>query len=137
MRARVKRRERARLEARQRKDFSRELGRRGFRGRLDAVNAGLAPDAPVFWRIFKERLKAAETFGPIRSLDAVRDLALAVLREDGHDLAGITLKVFWDPPALLFTAIPVHEVALEVVKEVQGSPKGAARLREMAAVERR
>lgn len=133
-RKRKQRRERARLEAKEAVDFQRELAARGILARIAKVRAAVARDAPVFWHIIKRRIAARESVGDIKSLEEVREIAMSILRADGHDLDGIVLKVFWRPPVLAFEPVPSHENALVVVEEVRGSERGRQRLREIAAL---
>lgn len=128
-RKRTVRRARQRLEDKEAGDFQRALEARGIMERIANVRAAVAPSSPMFWHVFKRRVAARETFRPIKDLEVVRDLAIAVLQEEGLDLTGIVIKVTWRPPVMAFDAVPTHENALTVVEEVRQSERGAARLR--------
>jgi len=132
-RKRVDRRARARLEQKEFRDFRRSLDA-DLTARIAKVRAAVAPEAPVFWHVFKRRIAARETFRPLDSIETVRDVAMAVLREDGHDLTGIILKVFWEPPVLLFDPAPSAENAVAVVDQVRATDRGQARLRQIRAL---
>lgn len=133
-RERVKRRQRSRLEAKEVAQFHRALADRGIMDRIAKVRAAVAPASAMFWHILKGRIAAREMFRAIPSLEVVRELAMAVLREEGYDLTGIILKVAWRPPVLAFDPVPSHENALEVVDEVRGSEHGRELLRKIAAI---
>lgn len=78
----------------------------------------------MFWRVFTDRVAARETIAPLRTEEAIRNIALGVLRAEGHDLDGITLKVWWRPPVLVFKAVPAHELAVEAVERTRGAQLG-------------
>jgi hypothetical protein len=133
-RKRVDRRARARLEGKEARDFQRALADRGLLARIDKVREAVAPQAPMFWMIIKQRIAARETFKAIRSLEQIRALAMEILRADGHDLTGIVLKVFWQPPVLAFDPVPSVENATAVVEEVRATARGRDRLRQIRAL---
>jgi hypothetical protein len=133
-RKRAARRARVRLEEKEARDFQRALADRGIMKRIDRVREAVAPGAPVFWYILKRRIAARESVGAIDSLDIVRDLAMAVLRQEGHDMSGIVLKVFWRPPVLAFDPVPEHTQALEVVEQVRATEHGRERLGQIRAL---
>ncbi len=118
-RARALRRRRARLEAKQGAVIGRELAATGISARVALVDAAVDPSSPLFWRVFTDRVAARETIAPLRSEEAIRGIAMGVLRDDGHDLTGITLKVWWRPPVLVFKAVPAHELAVEAVAKAK------------------
>ena len=133
-RPRVNRRARQRLDTAELRDVWRGLGKLGIADRIQRVNEAVAPTAPLFWHLFKLRVAAREGQAPIRSETDLRELAEAVLRENGHDLTGVVLKVGWRPPVLTFEAVSEHGVTRDVVLHVKASPAGLARDRARRAL---
>lgn len=134
MRARTKRRAAQRIDTKEIRDIWRGLAGLGVADRIRKVNEAVAPGAPIFWHILKLRLAAREDRGPVTDIEAVRQLAVAVLAGEGHDLAGIVLKVTWRPPELFFEAGAEHGLARGVVQEVQATDRGKERARARAAL---
>ncbi|HVZ88102.1 MAG TPA: hypothetical protein VHG72_14110 [Polyangia bacterium] len=132
MRERTKRRARQRLDAKEIRDVWRMLADRGIAARVRAVNQAVAPGSPVFWHVFKLRLAAREELTPIRTAEEVRDVAADVLAEEGIDLAGVVLKVTWQPTGdgrgqLFFEAGAEHGAAVDAVTDVRASDRGRER----------
>lgn len=119
-RTRTRRRAEARAAAKELDRVRREFFAMGVADRVHAVNLAVAPNSPLFWRTFKDRIVAREFFGPLRDLEAARGVAIGVLRELGFDLAGIVLKPDWQPPILRFEAQVEHQLAVKAVETVRG-----------------
>jgi hypothetical protein len=132
MRKRTARRARARIDAKEVRDVWRVFADEGLAQRIAAVNAAIAPTAPWFWHVFKLRLAAREASAPVRDPEIVRQLAVAVLAEERHDLSGIVLRLTWRPGdngrgVLTFEAGSEIEHARGVVQTVQATDRGRAR----------
>src|SRR6185437_16872054 len=130
-----KRRERGRLQAKEIREFRRQLPG-DLRERISRIDAAVAPSAPFFWDLFRRRVDAHEMFRPLTNLDQVRDIAMKILRQEGHDLAGIVLKPFWGPPVLVFKAVPEHEEAVAAVEQGRTTDRGRELRRKIAALAR-
>jgi len=134
MRNRVKRRARQRLEQKDIRDVWRVFADQGLAERIRRANVAVAPESAFFWHAFKLRLAAREARSPVRTPEEVRDVAMAILAEEGLDLTGVVLKVTWRPDGsgrgqLFFEAGAEHEQAVDAVLKVRGSGAGLARYR--------
>jgi hypothetical protein len=116
LRARTLRRQRERRQAREVRDVKRDLAKRGIYDRCAAVNAVVAPGNRLFWRIYRERVAAREMIVPITKVVEARDIAVKALEELGVDLTDIALRADWQPPTMVFNAVPSYEVAMEAVE---------------------
>ena len=126
-RARTLRRQRQRVEARELSEVRRRLEARGIYARCAIVNAAVAPGYELFWRIYKERVRAREMIVSITKVVEARDITVKALEELGVDLTDISLKAEWQPPRMVFQAVPSYEAAVEAVTEVRRSERGNAR----------
>lgn len=142
VRARTLRRARARIGAREVAEVKAGLALRGVYERCAAVNAVVAPGNRLFWRIYKERVAARETFVPITKVVEARDIAVKALEELGVDLTEVTLRADWQPGTqrMVFEAIPSYEAAMEQVEAVKATERGkrrAEKLKRITSVEGR
>ena len=126
-RARTIRRQRQRVEARELAEVRRRLDARGIYARCAVINAAVAPGYALFWRIYKDRVRAREMIVPITKVVEARDIAVKALEELGVDLTDVSLKAEWKPPRMVFQAVPSYEAAVESVTEVRRSERGKAR----------
>lgn len=97
------------------RDVRRDLAKRGIYDRCNAVNAVVAPGNGAFWRIYRERVAAREMLVPITKVVEARDIAVKALEELGVDLTDVALRADWQPPRMVFDAVPSYEVAMEAV----------------------
>jgi hypothetical protein len=139
--SRAQRRALKRLVDREIRQVVKTLASSGVYARISAVAAVVHPTAgsQLFWHAFKSQIAARELLGPITTPEAVRDIAVKLLRDQhGIDLDGIVLKatITRPGPQIFFEAVPAVELAHAALAEARTSERGQRRAAKMAALAR-
>jgi len=104
----------------------RELSRAGVNARCEAVQKALRD--PRFTEQMQLAIMTAEIDKPLTSADHVRDLAFDLLRSQwSADLAGVDIKVHWDPTKkvdnLGFRVVPAVAAVMMAAQRVDQAPE--------------